>query len=233
MFKLDIVVPSKGRVRKLEGFLYSVIPDIVKYQDINLYVYLSDRKEYDYIKIFLSHFSNAHVCWLPIYRVPNFWNDHLRTTTADAMCCANDDVIFLNKTIDEILSGFKEHFPDYDGVVGLNQSNLPTGQALDSAFPVIGKRYADRFPERQAFCPDYDRFYCDKELGEYAKSINRFYFASKAEIIHLHPCVDKRFEDLTHYQVREYLQHDKQTWLHRSSQRWLWGRDFNRVDRDL
>lgn len=104
--------------------------------------------------------------------------------------------------------------------------NIPKDQALDSAFPAIGLKYTERFINKQVWCPEYKRFYGDRELGDYAKSIGKFYFAENARIVHLHPGFTGEPPDNTHNEVRKYLNKDRVTYFKRQQKSLLWGRDF-------
>ena len=223
--QIDIVIPSKNRYNKLTNCLISIEKYITN--NIVVYVYFSSQKEIDSFDIKKD--------WLIIrlyenYIVPEFWNSHLKQCRADIMVCLNDDVLLKENTILEIEKAFMNNFPNFDGVVGLRQSNGPQEQCLDSAFCCIGLKYAQRFPQRQVYCINYKYFWADKELGDYAKKINKFYFAEKAEIIHLHPSFTKEIPDETHLYTRQYLMSDKTTYLKRKQLGYLWGENFNRIN---
>ncbi len=164
--------------------------------------------------------------------MPDFWNTYLQNCNADAMCYLNDDIILYEDTIPYIVSQYTYKFPTFDGVMGLNQINIKDSRKVEAAFGVIGMKYADRFPNRQVFCPDYNRFHADWELCEYAKSIDKFFYASLAQIQHLHPCIDNKYRDATHSVVRKWLQIDKTIFAKRQSKSLLWGRDFTLIEKE-
>jgi len=228
---LDIVIPTKNRKEKLDNCLNSVFHS-VKDNLVNIWLYFSIQEELDYYKALFNNISNIHIEYLEFYRVPDFWNGHLQKTKADAICYLNDDVILFTDTIETIIREFGEKYPDYDGVMGLRQANLPKDQTVEGAFGVIGRKYAERFPEKQVFCPDYDRFFSDWELWQYAKSINRFYFCSIARIEHLHPLGNKALEDDTHKDVRKWIKGDKKTFAIRKQRNLLWGDSFKLINKE-
>ncbi len=229
--KLDIVLPSKWRQEKLDKCLNSVFHSVSNIQDhdIQLYIYFSVQEEYQHYWNHFCAIGNIHLKFIEEYRVPDFWNSHLRSTGADAVCYINDDIEFYEDTARVILEEFPKKFPDYDGVMGLVQANLPQEQAVEGAFGVIGKKYSQRFPNQQVFCPDYDRFYGDWELWQYAKSIDKFYFCQQARIQHHHPITNKALEDETHKDVRLHLPKDRQTFQTRKGKGFLWGRSFDLI----
>ena len=50
-----------------------------------------------------------------------------------------------------------ERFPDGDGIVSI-------GKKHRVAFGLLGRKFADRFPNRQVFCPDFIHYGSDSEL---------------------------------------------------------------------
>lgn len=226
--KLDIVIPTKWRKEKLDTCLNSIFVS-AENKLINLYLYFSVKEEYEFYQQIFREVPNIHTILLEFYRVPDFWNKHLSITDADAMCYLNDDCVVFEDTISSIFKEFEEHFPDYDGVIGLNQLNLNDFQTVDGAFGVIGIKYAERFPGKKVWCPDYNRFYADFELWQMAKELNKFHFSRQAQIIHCHPVIDKRLEDDTHRDVRKYIRKDKETFNRRKEMGLLWGKSFQTI----
>jgi hypothetical protein len=111
--------------------------------------------------------------------------------------------------------------------MGINQCNLPPEKTIQSAFGVIGTKYADRFPDRQVFCPEYYRFYGDWELLEYTKSIDKFHYAENVKIQHLHG--DTYGRDDTHREVRKYKEKDCPIFNMRQNKHLLWGKQFTLI----
>jgi hypothetical protein len=225
MFNLDVVIPSLGRIKKLENCLNSIFHS-AKNIKINIYLYFSVEEEYKYFLEKFKDFPEITVILLTDYRVPTFWNTHLKNMKASALMYLNDDVLLFEDTLSVVMSEFPKTFPDGDGVLGLRQSNIPQDQAVEGAFGVIGKKYAERFPDSQVFCPSYYRFFGDFELWRYAKSIDKFLFCIPARIQHLHPAFSKEQEDETHRLVRKWLPTDRQTFKLRQSKNLLWGDSF-------
>ena len=117
-------------------------------------------------------------------------------------------------------------YPDTDGVLGINQSNLPQNQALKSAFGIKGAKFAERFPNRQVFCLDYHRFYADMELGIYANKIRKFTYCKECRITHYHPSFYPNLYDYTHTSVRKWLPTDRAMFSKRQRKGLLWGDSF-------
>ncbi len=226
MFTLDIVIPTINRVEKLQKCLNSIFIS-ASIISINLYIYFSVKSELEYFSDYLKNVPNVSLRYVKEYRVPDFWNSYLKNmTSSDAMFYINDDVLFFPDTITSAISEFKNYFPDNDGILGVNQSNLPADKTVKSAFGIIGKKYSERFPDNQVFPPMYDRFFADWEVGEYANSINKFVYCEEVKIEHLHPLTDARLLDETHRKVRHFWSQDHKTFLKRREQNLLWGNSF-------
>ena len=226
----DLVIPTFQRQQKLINCLKSI--ESAKHNiALQVYIYFSNYEE-------LNNFSHRfRRPWIKFhmvtdYKTTTFWNAHLLRMTADALIYLNDDILLFDDTLDTIENQFKIIFPDFDGVMGLNQTNINSSTKVLTAYGVIGLKYADRFPNRKVWCPDYHRFYGDKELGEFAESINKFKYCEEAKIIHLHPSIDYKQLDMTHIKVREWLKPDRTTYYERKRLGYLCGRDFNQLHKE-
>lgn len=230
--KITIVIPTRNRLEKLYNCIASIITN--KYygsHEVNIIIAFDNREELEkFGKYNISKETSMEV--FNNYRVPDFWNYYLKNSNFDVFVCLNDDTLLEKDFFLKLEEAFKNNFPDFDGIVGLNQSNGPKEQCLDSAFCAIGSKYADRFPDRNVYCLDYFRFYADKEIGEYAKSIDKFYFGEEVKIIHLHPAFTKLSPDETHNKVREFLNKDRTTYTKRKQKNLLWGRCFELIEKE-
>ncbi len=230
--KIDIVIPTKDRKDKLDDCINSIFHSVLEY-DVTLYIYFSLRNEFEYYcDLFEGTGLPIQLELLDSYRVPDFWNGHLQKMDADAMMYLNDDIICYPDMIEVIMKEFPKRFPDYDGVMGINQANLPKDQAVEGAFGIIGSKYTTRFPDKKVFCPDYHRFYGDFELWRFAKFIDKFYFCSTARITHLHPAFSKDPPDNTHKDVRIWIGKDKQTHRMRKAKNLLWGESWELINKE-
>jgi glycosyltransferase involved in cell wall biosynthesis len=227
--KIDIVIPTLNRRDKLQTCINSIFRS-AKSEDIALYLYFGTQSELEFFKVQLNNVPNVYIRYLPEYKVPTFWNNYLSEMKADALCYLNDDVELYEDTLEVIMEDYQREFPNMDGVLGLNQVNIKDPHKVESAFGVIGTKYADRYPNRQVWCPDYFRFYGDWELWKRAKDIGKFYFSEVARINHYHPCTNKALVDATHDAVRTYLRQDKLTFQRRQSMDLLWGKDFKLIN---
>ncbi len=226
--KIEIVIPSLGRLEKLRKCLGS-IDTARKHIDCNFYVYVyfSRENEYKLVDEFLKLYPYIFTRLLTEeYNTSTFWNNHFKDSNADITLYLNDDIVMHPNCLEEIIKSMNEHFPDLDGVIGINQENLPKDQALQSAFGAIGVKYMERFPNKAVFCPIYQRFYGDREALDLLEKNGKFCWEEKARIIHLHPAFVKDAMDETHTLVRKHLSHDKIAYLERKQKGLIWGETY-------
>lgn len=151
----------------------------------------------------------------------------------DVIVLLADYLVVRPGCFDAIEAAFEKHFPDFDGVVGLNMENMPPNpNVAEFCFVALGSRFMDRFPERQCHCPDYYHFYADTELGLYAKSINKFVFEEEARVFSYHPNAKNAERDSTHQASRRFKAEDMGMWNRRNAQGLLWGADFELINEE-
>ena len=225
---VDIAIPTLNRKDRLNKCISSILK-ASKTDNIKLNIYFSDPFEMQYYKPYFVQCENVILKMVDWYRVPNFWNSCLKNSEADVLCYLNDDIEVHDGFFEALEQAFKSNYPDYDGVIGIKQDNLvkQNVETLQGAFGAIGLKYADRFPNRQIWCTDYNRFYADKELQLYAESINKFFYCEEAKIDHWHGSFYG--EDETHKKVRLHLQEDKRTFNQRQTMGLLWGKTYDTV----
>jgi hypothetical protein len=215
MNSIDIVIPTKSRREKLIRCITSIFSSNIKDYKFNVYIYSSNMDEFFYYYNLFTNYKNIVVLPLVDYTCSKCWNNHLANMISDCLMTCNDDVIFEYNTIKNIFIEYNKYFPDNDGVMGINQENIP--DHLDSAFTIIGKKYSERFPDKKMWSEDYYRFYADREMGDYAKSIGKFQYSKECKIYHDHPSFNKEAIDDTHKDVRTYLEKDKLTYYNRKN----------------
>lgn len=233
---IDIVIPTRGRYKKLKNCLNSIIAQITseKIAHTQIIVYMDTQPEVDE---FLSDthtkesFKNVHFCTIPFpYTAPKLWNLHLKIMSAHGMLYLNDDVALAPGCIKQARMDLLLNYPTYDGLVGIRQVNLEGRfDTAPAAFGLIGREFAARFPDKQAFCPDYKHLYIDREIEAYARTVDRFKM-SKAALFHYHPCLDASWHDHTHDHIRRFKNADSETFKLRQQRHLTWGITFDRVN---
>lgn len=230
MRTLDVVVPSYKRLDKLFKCVRSICEArlMCPHLHIHLHLYFSVKEE-------MEHCMNVEAGkeWIIYhlldkeFKASEFWNDHLARMEADVLCYLTDDVVLDRFCLMEGWSQMEN--VKYDGVVGFKINNALDGQPAKAAYGMLGGRYADRFPNRRVFCPDYWCFYLDEELEKYASSIGRFYFADKAMLEHYHPDFVRTAPDECHVHHRRNKPMDIAHYNARKKNNLLWGREFDLV----
>lgn len=159
------------------------------------------------------------------YDWPFSMNRALRAAVSDAVFYGADDLEFRPETFAVAAGAMHVCFPDGDGVIGFKQvlHNQKSQDFCDSAFGLMGRKFIERFPDRQVFCPDYIHYYSDSEMGEFSKAAGLFQFCPSAVVDH-HRAKDNTW-DLAHL----VLKRDRQAHAERSKRGLLWGRSFERV----
>jgi cellulose synthase/poly-beta-1,6-N-acetylglucosamine synthase-like glycosyltransferase len=159
------------------------------------------------------------------------WNRFLRSWTGDLFVYLCDDVELAPVCIDVAVTEISVRWPDLDGLCGFHQQIAGKEGFSNSAMGMFGRAFAYRFPNNEAFCPDYSRFHADSELGKFARAVGRFAYRPEAGLIHHHPAHEKSEMDYTHSVVREpgAVARDRETYEIRRDKGLLWGQSFERV----
>lgn len=231
--KLDVVIPTYKRQMKLFTCVKSIIEarHYCRSFSVTLHIYFSlpeDMEECmeelagkDWIKYHLLKEE---------FKASRFWNNHLKKMDADALCYLSDDTELDSHCL---VKGWCELLEmKMDGVVGFRMVNATDGHPCKAAYGMVGKTYANRFPERKVFCPEYWCFFCDSELEEYSKSIEKFVFCEEATLKHFHPSFTKDKPDATHNWHRRHSLEDHSTREYRKKNKLLWGQNYILKDKE-
>jgi len=168
--------------------------------------------------------------------LPVIYREMLASSNADVCVILADHLVVQSGCRAALELAFELHFPDLDGVVGLNRTNV-TDLVRDGVnygiygHVAIGRGFMDRFVDRQCHCPDYDHFYSDTELGLYAQGEGRFQYAEGAKVFTYHPNVGNVEADATHVASRVHRATDDAMWRARRERGLLWGKTFELLGR--
>jgi hypothetical protein len=244
MEKYHIVIPTYKRVSKLKRCLDSIFNSGVDLTTIKIFVYhdnndiesLKECEEYYNSITNCKEFLNASILHKQ-FKAFGVWNYHTRMKILNNSNCKGifyvcDDIEFQKNSIDNAINTLESNFKDLDGVVGLNQMNIAEGPGKSvNAMGLIGRKFIDRYKGGTIFCIDYKSFHADAEVGNYARSVNKFKYGIDAKILHYHPAHIKSEMDETHNIVRApgIKEYDRETWNMRQERKLLWGKDFEVV----
>ena len=101
----------------------------------------------------------------------------------DVVICIPDDMEFINGGLKQAMQFYESNYPDTDFVVGLQQDLITKWGGNKGAAPLIGRKFIDRFPGRQCYCPLYNCWCADDELGRFARKVGRFYYLGDPPLI--------------------------------------------------
>lgn len=231
--RLDVGVPTYKRKEKLHECVRSIAEARLNCSPVNvrLHIYFSITKELEDFKQ-----SDTMKSWITLhmltreFRAAEFWNAHLEGMDANALCYLTDDVVLDPMCLAKAWQALESL--KFDGVVGLGIANATDGHPVKAAFGVVGEKFADRFPARHIFCPEYSCFYLDEELEKYAKSIKRFIFRPDASLVHYHPSFTGGTPDHTHTHHRRHKFMDVLIHSVRIKKGLVWGDSFEVIDKE-
>jgi hypothetical protein len=221
MYRLDILIPTRGRIAKLERLLatipgqawgVAIYPRILADGDMETYEHFKGNA-----KVTASYFEghNGSVAL----------RNYEAQLCPDGMLWAVDDMEFKPGAIESAVKAMIDHFPDGDGVIGFMQEGSPfhpTGVGL------MGQRFLNRFPNKQPFFPGYFLFACQEILWlceriKYGEGRDAFYQEPRAVVIHNHPCNHPEEMDQTHQDGRIHKREDMALIKARETAGLVWG----------
>lgn len=224
--KLDIVIPTYMREEKLRRALSS-IRNAMDYLPGDVMaivrVFYSNISEQQLAELEMGwHWIEHRLLSAKEFRLPEFWNDRMEESQADALCYLNDDVLLEKGSLVKAFEILRQM--NFDGVVGFDIKNrTEVDQPCLAAFGIIGMKYADRFPRRQVFCPEYTSLFADMELQCQAEKLGRFKYLRGCSVVHLHPAYSPNDHDFTHLHTRRNLIKDRETFDRRRALGLIWG----------
>jgi len=233
-----IVIPTYKRINKLKRCIDSILKQT--HQDFLIFVMADNNDEETYRWVTDTYIDEPRILAIPIEKhlyVMGCWNyftKNLFKYMTDAMCWIVDDTELLPDCLEKLNETFLKHFPDKDGMVGISQvyplmTEVPWKENGQCA---IGKKFIERFPERQVCCPDYQFFYQDEEVLEYAKSVNKFVLCREAKLIHHSANFYKNEMDETHKIPRDKVKsEDRLTYQRRQKRDLYWGKSWELINK--
>lgn len=142
-------------------------------------------------------------------------NRVLKEFDSDYYIYASDDLFFPPDCIKYAMIKMQERFPDGFGVVSI-------GKKHRCAFGLFGRKFADHFPDRQVFCPDFIHYGSDSELWRTVSELGKFAF-----IAHRPSSVNHaRLKDKTWRLARGVRGRDHGLYFEREKLGYRWGIDF-------
>lgn len=221
MKRIDLVVPTRHRLAKLQRMLASV-PEVVMAPvpaaGIPIFIDVIFDDDWDGFEKLKT--NGVIRKWGSEKHMGSVWCRNLLTPQVpDALLYGVDDIRFLPGSIESAALAMIQHFPDDDGVVGFVQTQPnfhPSGMAL------MGAKFLARYPGKQPFFPGYFHF-ASQEVFDAANKLGKFYQCQTAKILHYHPGFQKNQMDFTHKEARAFKERDFQIRKERQLAGKIWG----------
>ena len=145
-------------------------------------------------------------------------NRVLKEFDSDYYIYGSDDLNFRAGSIKYAMATMQKYFPDGFGVVSVAKKNR-------LAFGLFGCKWAEHFPDRQVFCPDYIHYASDSELMRCVRALDKFAYPPNRTSMVLHT----RLKDETWMLARQVRSRDHKIRVEREERGYLWGVDFNLI----
>ena len=194
------------------GLLEEEIWSINKSTYVNIYIIIvvdGDAKLYETAKKKFSAFNISVIQNTKRRGWVASTNRVLKEFNAEYYIYGSDDLAFPPDCIESAMEMMRKKFPDGDGVVTL-------GRRHKAIFGLIGRKWVERFPDRQVFCPYYIHYGSDAEHTRFSHKIGKFAF---------HPNRDT--------QVKHYRRNDETRRFSRRSRSKDLSLHKNRLDRGI
>lgn len=141
------------------------------------------------------------------------YNSNIPDEGWDILILISDDMIPVTMGWDsQIINDMKKHWPNKDGTLC-----YPDGHRKDDlmVMPVLGYNYYKKFG--YAYHPAYKSLWCDNELTEVAKKLNRFAKINNLIIEHRHPVWTREPPDALLKHNDSYFHSDKAIYQERQA----------------
>jgi len=220
--KVTVIIPivSPGRLSSLYREIDSI--QMGTYKDVHIIVVVDgDQALYKLIKsangnLKLQNISIVLNASRMDWVYPQNWV--LKRFVSDYYICASDDFVFPPDCIESAVRLIQERFPDGDGAVSLWKRN-------NAVIGLYGRKFVERFPERQMFCPEYIHYCADAECAQVVKKLKKVANLPRGEsnVKHLGE------RDETHSLAQKSRAKDSERYEKREEKGYKWGIDFNLV----
>lgn len=162
--RVSILLPTLGREAKLERLL-KLIPETVEWPNFEVVV-LQDS--------FPPHNTG----------VPKLVKIGVEGTASPLIVYLGNDVLPQAGWLRIAVEAMKEHFPDLDGLIGLNDQFWEVGEV---ATHWLAGRKLLPLVDMELFHTGYFHIACDCELTERARQAGKFVWCEEAKVYHDHP----------------------------------------------
>lgn len=224
MNKIDIIIPTRNRLKKLCRCLDS-IPRKGTGLDIQVTIVCDgDAKT---ATAFIGDERVDQVIFLREHRGSVYARNIATQAIEGHVICAVDDMEFMPGAIEEAHRVLMEKYPDGDGVVGFfradrDYSKIPKASSgMYAGVALIGQKFLQRYPNRKLFCPEYFLF-AAQEVTNLGTKLGKICVADNAKMFHHAPRKGGGM-DQTHIDGRQHRLIDRATKKRRGEAGTIWG----------
>jgi hypothetical protein len=219
--KLLIKFPSRERRQKFFSVLNIYLYNLKDLKDIKFLITLDEDDESmnnDTVKSIFKFMNKMYgdifeidygVSKNKIHAVNRFPENYKHDW--DILMLISDDMLpVISNFNKDIMNYFEENISDTDGIL-----NTKDGfQDRINTLPIIGKKYYEQF--NYIYYPEYKSFFCDEELTNVAKSLNKYYTMDKVLIRHEHPVWTGKGNDALYMKNQKDWDYDEKLYNERS-----------------
>jgi len=213
---ITIAIPTRNRLDKLIRLVNSIPKEdyisVIVCCDDDDETYRELNKTNPGIDVLLR--SDGHIGCAACHNVMGGF-------ATDGLMYLTDDTELYPDTIKNALAEYNEYFPDDDGMMGIPQDRIASG---NSATALLGKNFLSRFTDNQFSYPGYWHF-SDMEVLALAEKLGKFQLSKTARVIHYHPDDLVTPKDQTHFDARIRKGEDFDLFRDRQKAGLIWGFD--------
>lgn len=224
MRKIEVIIPTRGRIGKLHKTLDSIPKTIGYCGEITVIekVVISDACLQTVIEVIKVRPDVTRLIYVRDHKGAVFCRNLATQTAEDMILYATDDITFRDGAIGFALKSLLELFPDGDGVIGFLQENAPNMNFNPAGVGLMGQKFLKRYPQKKLFYPRYFHFSC-QEILWLAQKYDKFALDEMARVYHFHPAFYPKLKDQTHVDARIHHQKDKDLKRKRKEKGKIWG----------
>lgn len=190
--KFEIIIPTYKRLGKLLRLMESVYQTVGdRYADVKSSIWF-DNKDWQTCREFrhtaqykrgfgVGVMTNVIAEHLGVFGIFNRFLQYY--FNSDVAICIPDDTEWINGGLKQAMEFYEQNYSDTDYVVGLQQDLITKCGGNKGAVLLIGRKFMERFPDRHCYCPLYECWCADDELGRFARKVGRFYYLGNPPLI--------------------------------------------------
>lgn len=222
--KIEVIIPTRGRIGKLHKVLDSIPKAIGGSGEITVIekVVISDACPQTVIEMIQIRPDVTRLIYVRKHMGAVFCRNLATQTAEDMILYATDDITFRDGSIGFALKSHLELFPDGDGVIGFLQENAPNRNFNPAGVGLVGQKFLQRYPHKKLFYPKYFHFSC-QEILWLAQKYDKFSLDEMARVYHFHPAFYPKLKDQTHEDARIHRTKDHDLIKKRKKSGKIWG----------